>query len=91
MRPAGLAEVEKAKADGRWDAAYGGSREIDVPEDLQAYLDSHPQAAASWASASRTDRYAVLFRLHDAKRPETRVRRFEQFTRLLENGEKLFP
>ena len=91
MRPAGLAEVEKAKADGRWDAAYGGSREIDVPEDLQAYLDSHPQAAASWASASRADRYAVLFRLHDAKRPETRVRRFEQFTRLLENGEKLFP
>lgn len=87
MRPAGLAEVEKAQADGRWDAAYGGSREIDVPQDLQTFLDSHPDGAASWAALSRTNRYAVLFRLHNAKRPATRAKRFAELTRLLQSGE----
>lgn len=91
MRPAGLAEVERAKADGRWEAAYGGSREIDVPTDLQQFLDTHPPAEASWAALSRTNRYAVLFRLHDAKRPATRAKRFAEFTERLQAGEKLFP
>lgn len=88
MRPAGLAEVEKAKADGRWEAAYSGSRDIEVPADLQGFLDTNPEAAAFWASLTKTQRYPFLFRLHTAKRPETRAKRFAEFTRMLSAGEK---
>ncbi len=88
MRPAGFAEVEKAKADGRWDAAYGGSRDMTVPQDLQEFLEANPDAAAFWALLSSTNRYAFLFRLHTAKRPETRAKRFAEFTRMLGAGEK---
>lgn len=89
MRPAGLAAVEKAKSDGRWDAAYSGSKDIEVPTDLQQFLDANPDAAAFWASLTRTSRYPFLFRLHTAKRPETRAKRFAEFTRMLQAGEKL--
>lgn len=91
MRPSGLAEVEKAKADGRWDAAYGGSRDITVPADLQEFLEAHHGAATFWASLNATNRYAFLFRLQTAKRPETRAKRFAEFTRMLQGGEKLYP
>jgi uncharacterized protein YdeI (YjbR/CyaY-like superfamily) len=88
MRPAGLAEVDRAKADGRWDAAYGGSREIDVPADLQGFLASNPEAAAFWASLTKSQRYPFLFRLATAKRPATRAKRFAEFTRMLQAGQK---
>jgi uncharacterized protein YdeI (YjbR/CyaY-like superfamily) len=89
MRPAGLAEVERAKADGRWDAAYGGQRAMTVPEDLQRELDARPSAAAFFAELSSQNRYAILYRLHDAKRPETRARRLEKFVAMLEAGETI--
>jgi uncharacterized protein YdeI (YjbR/CyaY-like superfamily) len=89
MRPAGLAEIERAKADGRWDAAYAGARAIEVPEDLQRELDARPDAAAFFSQLSSQNRYAILFRLHDAKRPETRARRLEQFVAMLEAGETI--
>jgi uncharacterized protein YdeI (YjbR/CyaY-like superfamily) len=90
MRPAGLAEVERAKADGRWAAAYGGQRAMPVPEDLQRELDARPQAAAFFAQLNSQNRYAILYRLHDAKRPETRARRLEQFVAMLEAGETIY-
>jgi uncharacterized protein YdeI (YjbR/CyaY-like superfamily) len=90
MRPAGLAEVERAKADGRWDAAYAGQRAMGVPEDLQRELDARPQAAAFFAGLSSQNRYAILYRLHDAKRPETRARRLAKFVAMLEAGETIY-
>ncbi len=86
MRPAGLAEVERAKSDGRWDAAYGGSASITVPEDLQAALDARPAAKEFFATINRTNRYAVLYRVHDAKRPETRARRIATLVDMLAEG-----
>jgi uncharacterized protein YdeI (YjbR/CyaY-like superfamily) len=90
MRPAGLAEVERAKADGRWAAAYGGQRAMPVPEDLQNELDARPEAAAFFAQLSSQNRYAILYRLHDAKRAETRARRLEKFVAMLEAGETIY-
>jgi uncharacterized protein YdeI (YjbR/CyaY-like superfamily) len=91
MRPAGLAEVERAKADGRWQAAYAGQRVSTVPEDLQRELDARPQAKAFFAELSSQNRYAILYRLQDAKRPETRARRLAQFVAMLEAGETIHP
>jgi uncharacterized protein YdeI (YjbR/CyaY-like superfamily) len=90
MRPAGIAEVERAKADGRWDAAYASVRTMEVPADLQRELDARPQAAAFFATLNSQNRYAILYRLHDAKRPETRARRLEKFVAMLEAGETLY-
>jgi uncharacterized protein YdeI (YjbR/CyaY-like superfamily) len=90
MRPAGLAEVQRAKADGRWEAAYGGQRAMTVPDDLQAELDARPEAAAFFAELSSQNRYAILYRLHDAKRPETRARRLAKFVAMLEAGETIY-
>ncbi|HWV84664.1 MAG TPA: YdeI/OmpD-associated family protein [Capillimicrobium sp.] len=89
MRPAGLAEVERAKADGRWEGAYPSPSRIEVPPDLQAELDADPQAAASFAALDSRNRYAILYRLHDAKRPETRARRLAQFVDTLRRGETI--
>ena len=90
MRPAGLAEVERAKADGRWDAAYDSPSRIEVPPDLQAELDKHPDAAEFFASLNSQNRYAILYRLHDAKKPETRARRLEQFVGMLKRRETVW-
>ena len=90
MRPAGLAEVERAKADGRWEAAYASPSRIGVPPDLQAELDRDPAAAANFAALSSQNRYAILYRLHDAKRPETRARRLAQFMEMLRRGEAIY-
>jgi uncharacterized protein YdeI (YjbR/CyaY-like superfamily) len=87
MRPAGLAEVEKARADGRWEAAYDGQRTITVPEDLQKELDANPKAAAFFVTLSSVNRYAILYRIQEAKKPETRARRIEKFLGMLERGE----
>jgi uncharacterized protein YdeI (YjbR/CyaY-like superfamily) len=91
MRPAGLAEVERAKADGRWAAAYEGQRSSTVPEDLQRELDARPKAKAFFAELNSQNRYAILYRLQDAKKPETRARRLATFVAMLEAGEKIHP
>ena len=91
MWPAGLAEVERAKADGRWDAAYAPQSRATVPDDLLAELAAKPPAAATFATLSSQNRYAILYRLRDAKRPETRARRLEKFVAMLERGETLYP
>jgi uncharacterized protein YdeI (YjbR/CyaY-like superfamily) len=90
MRPPGHAEIERAKADGRWDAAYDSPANMQVPPDLQAELDARPEAAAFFATLNSTNRYSILYRLHDAKRPETRARRLERFVAMLERGETLY-
>ena len=87
MRPAGLAAVEAAKADGRWDAAYDSPSTATVPDDLQAELDANPKAAAFFATLSSANRYAILYQLQDAKRPETRARRIAKYVGMLERGE----
>lgn len=89
MRPAGLAEVEAAKADGRWEAAYEGQRTAVVPEDLQRALDANPAAAEFFAGLDSANRYAIVYRLNDAKKPETRERRLHKFVAMLERGEKI--
>jgi uncharacterized protein YdeI (YjbR/CyaY-like superfamily) len=89
MRPAGLAEVEAAQADGRWDAAYEGQRAAKVPPDLQRQLDANPAAREFFDSLDSANRYAIVYRLDDAKRPETRKRRLDKFVAMLERGEKI--
>jgi uncharacterized protein YdeI (YjbR/CyaY-like superfamily) len=87
MQPAGLAEVERARADGRWDAAYASQGTATVPDDFQAALDASPEAAHRFAALDRANRYAMIYRVGDAKKPETRARRIAQFIAMLEHGE----
>jgi uncharacterized protein YdeI (YjbR/CyaY-like superfamily) len=89
MRPGGLAEVEAAQADGRWDAAYQGQRTAKVPPDLQRQLDANPAAAEFFASLDSANRYAIIYRLDEAKKPATRERRLKKFVEMLERGEKI--
>ena len=91
MQPAGHAEIERAKADGRWDAAYEGVSAATVPPDLQAALDANKKAAKFFATLDSRNRFAVLFRTQSAKKPETRARRIAQFVEMLARGEKLHP
>lgn len=91
MLPAGIAEVERAKADGRWEAAYSGPAGIEVPADLSAALAAEPAAAAMFAILTSQNRYAVIYRVNDAKRPETRARRIGQFVSMLARGETFYP
>lgn len=91
MRPAGLAEVERARADGRWDAAYDAQRTATVPDDLRRALDQNPVAAANFATLNSQNRYAILYRIQDAKRQETRARRIETFVAMLNEGSTLYP
>jgi uncharacterized protein YdeI (YjbR/CyaY-like superfamily) len=91
MQPTGLAEVERAKADGRWERAYGGSASIEVPDDLRDALAASPRAQAMWDVLTRTNRYAVLYRVHEAKRAETRARRIRQYVEMLARGETPHP
>ncbi len=87
MRPAGLEQVELAKADGRWDAAYASPANAEVPDDLREALDASPKADEFFATLSQANRYAIIYRLEDAKKPETRARRLETFVGMLERGE----
>ena len=91
MRPSGLAEVERAKADGRWADAYDSQRTAVVPDDLQAALDAHPEAKSFFATLDSANRYAIIWRLQTAKKAETRERRLRQFVEMLERHEKLHP
>ena len=87
MRPAGLAEIEAAKADGRWEAAYAPASKAQVPPDLQAALDASPEAASFFATLKGANRYAILYRIGTAKKEETRARRIADFVAMLERGE----
>jgi uncharacterized protein YdeI (YjbR/CyaY-like superfamily) len=89
MRPPGLAEVEAAKADGRWDAAYAGQRAVTVPDDLEQELDRNKAAGEFFATLDSANRYAILYRLQEAKKPETREKRLRKFIAMLERGEKI--
>ena len=91
MQPAGLAEIERAKADGRWEAAYAGPASIDVPADLAEALSTQPEAARAFEQLSGQNRYAILYRIATAKRAETRARRIEQFVAMLVRGETIYP
>ncbi len=91
MRPAGLAAVEQAKADGRWEQAYPGQAEMEVPSDLASALEADPAAQAMFEILTSHNRYAVLLRIHNAKRPDTRARRIEQFVDMLRRGETPHP
>jgi uncharacterized protein YdeI (YjbR/CyaY-like superfamily) len=89
MRASGLAEVDRAKADGRWDAAYEGQRTATVPDDLERELAARPTAKAFFETLDSQNRYAILYRLDDAKKPETRARRLAKFVAMLEAGETI--
>lgn len=89
MRPAGLAQVEAAKGDGRWDAAYEGQAAAEVPPDLQRELDRNTAAREFFATLDGANRYAIVYRLGEAKKTETRARRLRKFVEMLERGEKV--
>ncbi len=91
MKPTGLKEVERAKQDGRWDTAYDSPSRSTVPADFQAELDRNAKAKAFFATLNSQNRYAILFRIQTAKKAETRVKRIQQFVRMLEKKEKLYP
>jgi len=91
IQPAGLAEVERAKQDGRWEAAYDSHSTATVPDDLQAALDSNAEAGAFFATLNGTNRYAILFRIQTAKKAETRAKRIREFIGMLERHEKMHP
>jgi uncharacterized protein YdeI (YjbR/CyaY-like superfamily) len=91
MHPAGHAEVERAKADGRWEAAYAGPASIEVPPDLAEALAGEPKAQAMFENLSSQNRYAVLYRIATAKRADTRARRIAQFVTMLARGETVYP
>jgi uncharacterized protein YdeI (YjbR/CyaY-like superfamily) len=91
MKPSGLAAVERARQNGRWDTAYDSQSRAAVPSDFQAELNRNPQAQAFFATLNSANRYAILWRLQTAKRAETRAKRIEQFIGMLERGEKFHP
>jgi uncharacterized protein YdeI (YjbR/CyaY-like superfamily) len=91
MRPAGLAEVERARADGRWKAAYAGQANAEVPEDLATALAHQPRAQAMFDILTKQNRYTVLYRIASAKRADTRARRIEEFVTGLARGETVHP
>jgi uncharacterized protein YdeI (YjbR/CyaY-like superfamily) len=89
MRPPGLREIERARADGRWDEAYDSPATATVPDDFQAALDAVPAAREFFESLGSTKRYAFLYRIADAKRPETRAKRIAEYVTLLRQGKTL--
>jgi uncharacterized protein YdeI (YjbR/CyaY-like superfamily) len=89
MAPAGLREVERARADGRWEAAYDSHATATVPPDLQAALDADAGAAAFFAGLDSANRYAILYRIQEARRPETRARRIATFVAMLAEGRRI--
>ena len=91
MQPAGIREVELARADGRWDAAYEGQRAMGVPEDLAAELARNEAAGAFFTTLSGANRYAILYRIGDAKRPETRAKRIAKYVAMLAAHETIHP
>jgi uncharacterized protein YdeI (YjbR/CyaY-like superfamily) len=91
MKAAGLAEVERARQDGRWARAYDSPSRAVVPEDLAAAMKRNRRASAFFAGLDSRNRYAILHRIQTAKKPETRARRIAEFVRMLARGEKVYP
>ena len=91
MQAPGIAEVERAKADGRWEAAYAGAAAAGVPDDLAAALAAEPDAEAMFRDLSSQNRYAILYRIEAVKRPETRARKIAELVAMLARGETLHP
>ncbi len=91
MQPSGLAEIQRAQADGRWNAAYASAGNATVPADLQAALNANRKAKDFFATLNAQNRYAILFRVHTAKKPETRAKRIAQYIDMLEQHQTLHP
>jgi uncharacterized protein YdeI (YjbR/CyaY-like superfamily) len=91
MRPAGLREVERAQADGRWEQAYESQSRITVPEDLARALAANERASAFFATLDSANRYAILYRISAAKRPETRAKRIDTYVAMLSEHKKIHP
>lgn len=91
MHASGIAEMDRAKADGRWEAAYAGPASVEVPPELIKALAANPKAKAKFATLNSQNRYAILYRIATAKRPDARARRIEQFVAMLERGETIYP
>jgi uncharacterized protein YdeI (YjbR/CyaY-like superfamily) len=91
MKPIGKAAIDQARSDGRWQSAYAGSATIEVPDDLAEELAAEPKAAAMFALLTSQNRYAILYRLATAKRPDTRSRRLKKFVEMLSRGETIYP
>ena len=91
MHPAGRAEVERAKADGRWEAAYAGPATMEVPPDLTEALAAEPKAQVMFETLNSQNRYAILYRIGTAKRADTRARRIREFVAMLARGETVYP
>jgi uncharacterized protein YdeI (YjbR/CyaY-like superfamily) len=89
MKPSGFEAIEAAKQNGRWSNAYAGQKTISIPDDFQVKLEKSPKAKAFFATLNSVNRYAILFRIHNAKKAETRRKRIEQFIEMLEKGQKL--
>jgi len=90
MRPQGIAEVEKAKTDGRWEKAYEAQRTMQIPEDFLKELSKNKKALTFFESLNKTNKYAIAFRLYHAKKPETRQKRFKEFLQMMREGKKLY-
>ena len=91
MRPAGLVEIDLAKKDGRWDAAYSSASTSTIPDELQQALDANPKAHEFFLTLNSANRYAILFRIQTVKKAETRAKKIAQFIEMLGKGEKLHP
>jgi len=91
MRPAGLRAIDLAKEDGRWEAAYSSASTSTVPDDLQLALNANPKAKEFFATLNSQNRYAILFRIQNVKKAETRAKKISQFIDMLNNGERLHP
>jgi uncharacterized protein YdeI (YjbR/CyaY-like superfamily) len=91
MKPAGMRQVELAKADGRWDSAYESQSKIEIPDDFQRELDKNQKAKTFFGTLNSVNRYAILFRIHTAKKPETRAARIHKFIEMLSKRQKIHP
>ena len=91
MKPTGLEQVERARADGRWEAAYEPQSTATVPDDLRRELEGNPGASEFFSTLDSTNRYAILHRIQDAKKPETRARRIQKYVRMLSERKKIYP
>lgn len=91
MQSAGMKQIEVAKADGRWEAAYASQKNMEIPEDFQAELDNNSEAKAFFDTLNKTNRFAIYFRITTAKKHETRRARIEKFIEMLTKHEKIYP
>ncbi len=89
MKPAGMKAIEAARLDGRWEAAYASQKNSTIPQDFQAALDQNVKARDFFSTLKSAERYSILFRIHNARKPETRARRIQQFIEMLERNKKI--